>query len=291
MIVFIGSVFSPYYHWSGRRAPENHVAVNVALYGGRRQAWAMTERSRQALARKADRLVIGRSSLATSETGLTLDFDEIALPWPGQRLWPARIRGRLTLVPALASGRGNARSFDLDPAGHHIWMPVFPRARITVESDSFPEGGWQGEAYHDFNAGDRPLETDFLGWDWARGVDDAGVTRIVYDAVLRDGGTRRLGLVAGPAGTLEAFDLPDRQPLPRGGWGVRGGIPCDGPGAPERLRKLEDTPFYTRSLVRTQLQGTDVSMVHETLDCRRLSSPVVRLMLPFRMPRAPGHAA
>ena len=33
IIAFVGSVFSPYYHWSGRAEPENHVAINVALYG------------------------------------------------------------------------------------------------------------------------------------------------------------------------------------------------------------------------------------------------------------------
>ena len=36
IIAFIGSVFSPYYAWArqrGRGDPENHVAVNVALYG------------------------------------------------------------------------------------------------------------------------------------------------------------------------------------------------------------------------------------------------------------------
>ena len=35
IIAFIGSVFSPYYAWSGRRDPLNHCAVNVALYGER----------------------------------------------------------------------------------------------------------------------------------------------------------------------------------------------------------------------------------------------------------------
>ena len=33
IIIFLGSVFSPYYAWSGRRDPLNHCAVNVALYG------------------------------------------------------------------------------------------------------------------------------------------------------------------------------------------------------------------------------------------------------------------
>ncbi len=36
LIAFIGSVFSPYYAWSGRRSPDNHCALNVALYGRQR---------------------------------------------------------------------------------------------------------------------------------------------------------------------------------------------------------------------------------------------------------------
>ena len=57
VIAFIGSVFSPWYAWSGRRDPENHVCINVATYGpgGR---FAMTERGRAALRRGPDRLAV-----------------------------------------------------------------------------------------------------------------------------------------------------------------------------------------------------------------------------------------
>ncbi|PWL34545.1 MAG: carotenoid 1,2-hydratase, partial [Marivita sp. XM-24bin2] len=33
IIGFIGSVFSPWYRWSGRKNPEDHVCINVATYG------------------------------------------------------------------------------------------------------------------------------------------------------------------------------------------------------------------------------------------------------------------
>ena len=33
IIAFVGSVFSPYYAWRGRRDPLDHCAINVALYG------------------------------------------------------------------------------------------------------------------------------------------------------------------------------------------------------------------------------------------------------------------
>ena len=33
IIAFIGSVFSPWYKWSGRKVPQNNVCINVATYG------------------------------------------------------------------------------------------------------------------------------------------------------------------------------------------------------------------------------------------------------------------
>ena len=32
IIGFIGSVFSPWYYWSKRKDPQNHVCINVAMY-------------------------------------------------------------------------------------------------------------------------------------------------------------------------------------------------------------------------------------------------------------------
>ena len=45
IIAFIGSVFSPYYAWSGRTDPYNHCAINLALYGPRSSRWAMVSSS------------------------------------------------------------------------------------------------------------------------------------------------------------------------------------------------------------------------------------------------------
>ena len=33
IIAFIGSVFSPWYKWSGRKKPQNNVCLNIATYG------------------------------------------------------------------------------------------------------------------------------------------------------------------------------------------------------------------------------------------------------------------
>jgi len=281
VIAFVGSVFSPYYHWSGRGVPEDHVAVNVALYGPEENSWAMTERGRRSLFRSPECLCIGDSRFVYGGGGLDIHFDETALPWPGQRLLPKRIRGHIRIEPEVQ----NAAYHDLDPDGCHIWWPVFPRARMRVVSDHLPGGGWQGEAYHDFNAGNRPLEADFAGWDWARGQNGKEDATILYDAVLNNGTRRTFGLAVSGDGRSIRFTPPPRRRLPRGFWGVRGGICCDGDATPRQLRRFEDSPFYSRALVETQLAGKRVTMVQETLDCRRLDTRLVRLMLPFRMPR------
>lgn len=281
MIAFIGSVFSPYYHWSGRHDPEDHIAFNVAFYGPQGHAWAMTERGKARLKRDKHSLAIGKSSFRYDGSGFVISFNEIFLPWPGQRLLPKRMRGEIRLVPDCLG----ARAYGLDPDGFHIWQPVAPNGRVTVACEALPDGGWTGTGYHDMNHGARPLETDFSGWDWARGNTSDGRTVILYDSVLADGTNSRFGLVCGLDGAISDFDPPPRKLLKRGFWGVGGGIACDGGTTPVLKNVLEDTPFYRRSLVETVIAGDPVEMMHETLDCRRLANPVVRMMLPFRMPR------
>lgn len=281
MIAFVGSVFSPYYHWSGRKQPENHVAFNVALYGPQGHAWAMTERAARHLRRDRFKVQIGESSLRFDGTDFVIDFDERFLPWPGQRWWPERLRGEIRVSPAFLGDR----SFPLDADNRHVWQPVAPHARVTVSCDALPEGGWSGEGYHDMNWGSRPLEQDFEAWDWARGSTADGRTILLYDSVLRGGVNSRFGLVYSGSGEMTEIDPPVRRTLRRGFWGVGGGIACDDAAEPVLRSVYEDTPFYRRSLVQTHIADDRVVMMHETLDCRRLAMPVVRLMLPFRMPR------
>ena len=55
IIGFIGSVFSPWYYWSKRKDPQNHVCINVAMYG-KGWRWTMTERGKQKLKRTQNTL-------------------------------------------------------------------------------------------------------------------------------------------------------------------------------------------------------------------------------------------
>ena len=81
IIAFIGSVFSPWYKWSGRREPQNNVCINVATYGpgGR---FTMTDRGRSALRQSEHSFTVGPSSLVWDpiEQTLTINVNEISSP-------------------------------------------------------------------------------------------------------------------------------------------------------------------------------------------------------------------
>lgn len=272
IIAFIGSVFSPYYAWSGRQEPENHCAINVALYGPRGR-WAMTERQSAALTRNASTLSIGPSTISWDGSALTIEIDEIGAPLP------RRIRGRVRVEPSATTETG----FELDPDGRHVWWPIAPVSHVIVSLDQ-PSLSWSGHGYVDTNAGSEPLEEGFLCWDWSRADTDFGAT-ILYDATLPDGSTRSLALGFDRNGTFDEFDPPSRVKLPGTLWRIKRSTRSDD-GIPATVVKtLEDTPFYARSLVNARLAGANVTAFHESLDLRRFSRNWVRVLLPFRMPR------
>ncbi len=281
MIAFVGSVFSPYYALAGRRSPENHVAINIALYGPHGRLWAMTERGRGTLSRDRDRFEVGPSRLEWRGDRLRIGFDEIAVPQPPQQLLPRRVRGVLDVIPEMSAGA----IYNLDGVGRHLWWPIAPRARIEVALDHDPALRWQGHGYLDSNWGARPLEHDFKRWDWARGKVGGGDTVILYDTMRRDGSEAPIALRIDERGDLQAFDMPERRALPRGLWGVKRTIGTSPEFRPRLLQVLEDSPFYARALIETQLFGEKTVMIHESFDGDRLASPLVKLMLPFRMPR------
>ena len=121
IIAFVGSVFSPYYALARSRAggvaePENHCALNVALYGKGGKRWTMTERGRSHVSRNAQHYQIGPSSLHWDGQALTIDIDEINVPLP------MSVRGRVTVRP---EGLCNFVT-PLDNEGLHRWGPIAP---------------------------------------------------------------------------------------------------------------------------------------------------------------------
>lgn len=296
LIAFIGSVFSPYYAAARRRGParpENHCALNVALYStsatGAAQSrtpnrWAMTERGETALARKVDMLAIGPSRLDWDGQTLTATINEVTSPWP------SRLRGTVRLhTEAIAQ-----RVVQLDASGRHRWRPIAPSARVEVHLDE-PGLRWSGHAYLDSNAGDEPLEDGFNGWHWSRARialpgprhRTAGDAVVYYETTRRDGSESAFAIRFDAAGCDHDVDLPPTISLPVTGWRIARSTRGDPsrPSAARVLRTLEDTPFYARSLLAMQWQGASVTAMHESLSLTRFRAPWVRALLPFRMPR------
>ncbi len=274
LIAFIGSVFSPYYAWArgrGQGNPFAHCAINVALYGpgGR---WCMTERGSAALSRESARLAIGPSALHWDGQVLRIDLREWGVPLPRP------IRGRILVHPAV----GNGDTLTLDPDGRHRWTPVFPEARVEVQLDR-PSLSWSGSGYLDHNAGVEPLERCFESWYWSRATTRRGPV-VTYDTLRSDGQHSSLALHFDRSGNTHRLATPLPVDLPRSRWGIA--RPTRSDNGQARIESVwEDTPFYARSVVATQLGGEAVSAVHESLSLSRFSAWWVQLMLPFRMPR------
>lgn len=276
VIIFVGSVFSPYYAWSGHRDPENHCAVNVALYGDFGSRWAMTERGRGAVERTASRIQIGPSALRWDGDALVIEVEEWGVPLL------RRLRGQIRLTPRVLP----TTIFQLDGAGRHSWQPIAPKSRIEVSFDR-PGASWQGDAYLDSNFGDEPLEAGFRDWSWSRAhLRESSV--VLYESCRRDGSTGSLALQFADDGRVVALEPPPVTRLPASGWRVARATRADPGHAASLRRTLVDAPFYARSVIETRLCGETVDGVHESLLLDRFRSNLVRLMLPFRMPRRGG---
>ncbi len=272
MIAFVGSVFSPYYAWSGRRDPENHCALNVALYGAAPR-WTMTERGRRSVTREQDSFNIGPSSLRWDDDTLVIAIDEISAPIP------RRVKGTIRVTPQLTP----LTEFAIHPNGRHIWQPIAPVARIAVEMEK-PALSWEGTAYLDSNRGDEPIEDGFSNWTWSR-AHDGDDCIVLYDCAHRDGTASSMAIRCRADGTIEPFTPPPRSKLPATLWRITRESRSDSGTKPHVEKTLEDTPFYARSILSSTIGGKPLHAFHESLNLDRFRTNIVRAMLPFRMPR------
>jgi carotenoid 1,2-hydratase len=275
LIAFIGSVFSPYYAWSGRRQPQNHCAINIALYGPDRQRWAMTERGVSDLDCSPGMFRLGPSRLYWQAGALIAEIAEYGMPLP----FP--VRGQIRLTPHFK----NRETFPITPDGQHLWCPVAPAASVEA-AFTHPRLNWRGQGYLDTNSGREPLESAFEYWDWARLSLSGGRTATLYNTELTDGTRQELALIFGADGRPQRVPAPPEARLPPTPvFRIARRTRCDAGARPHLLRTLEDTPFYSRSIIETRIFGEAATGVHESILGGRLRSPLVRLMLPFRMPR------
>jgi len=234
----------------------------------------MTERPRQALDRSRDHLAIGPSALEWDGDGVTIRIDEITAPLP------RRVRGTIRLH----AGPVARRRFRLDPNGRHRWWPIAPCARIEVDLDS-PALNWSGSGYFDTNDGDAPLERDFVYWDWCRADVEDGAA-VLYNTICRDGEVDPIALRFHESGAVDDFTPPPPVTLSPTLWRVARTTRADAGNAVAVRKTLEDTPFYSRSIIDTHVLGAPASAVHESLSLDRFRAPWVQLMLPFKVPRA-----
>jgi len=233
----------------------------------------MTERGRSSLGRNRSALSIGPSAAWWNGDALTLDIDEVAVPLP------RRVRGRVTVHPSSLG----ATAFSLDGRGRHRWHPIAPAARAEVAFEA-PGIGWRGQAYVDSNAGDAPLEDDFACWHWSRGATGRGPF-VLYDVTRCDGSRNAFALNFDKDGTALPFDPPPTRSLPTSRWRLPQATLADAETSPRLVRRLEDGPFYARSIIASRINGEDAVSVHESLSLARFRKAWVQSLLPFRMPR------
>jgi carotenoid 1,2-hydratase len=239
----------------------------------------MTERGAQQVTRRADHFQLGPSQLRWRGGQLQIDINELSLPLP------RRVVGKMTLTPKHLSNQ----VWPLSASQDHWWGPICTDCNIEVNFDA-PHLQWQGHAYWDYNEGRKPINSprcEFARWDWTRARFADGTSQVVYDIVGRTGaGSSVLALNFDREGVASAAQAPQLQKLPSTAWAVNRRAPVQqGANLATVAHTLEDTPFYCRNVIDTQLCHQRVIAMHESLDVARLSSIWVQGLLPFKMPR------
>jgi len=276
IIAFIGSVFSPWYKWSGRKNPNNNICLNVATYGPKGR-FTMTDRGRSALGQSEHTLTLGPSCVEwdAASQSLVITIDEVSsLPLI------SRIRGTVTLRPTGMTGV----ELPLTADGSHVWRPFAPTADIDVDLN-MDGWTWSGHGYFDANFGTRALEQDFNYWTWGRFPVKSGAA-CFYDLELRDGTHHHHAFLIHHDGTAEQIaSPPPLTKFSRSLWAVSRSTRCDAGSKPKQVKSLLDAPFYSRAMVETTLMGEKTTGVFEALDLHRFRNPAILAMLAVRVPR------
>ena len=247
----------------------------MATYGpgGR---FAMTDRGRGALRQTVDSFTVGPSSLRWVGGKLAIEVNEVSsLPLI------SRMIGQILITP---SGLTDLE-LPLTETGSHIWRPFAPTARIDVDLGK----GWQwsGPGYFDPNFGTRARDPDLDSGTWGRfPVEDGSVC--FYDAVRRDGSDLAVGVGFAADGSRIDVEMPPKGRVSRSLWAVRRETRADDGFRPHQTKSMLDAPFYTRSVVRTKINGHETEGVHEALDLNRFRGPWLMPMLAVRVPRRAG---
>ncbi|MFH1132434.1 MAG: carotenoid 1,2-hydratase [Pseudomonadota bacterium] len=277
VVFFCGSAFSPFYALSrtqNRDAdPLDHCAVNVVLYKRRSKIWTFTECTKENIERGCETFSVLGNEISWHGDFLSATFDlrspVCGIPLEGYvRLYPARLFGQ-----AVA----------LDKRKKHFWHPVAPLSRIEVELKK-PSISFQGSAYHDANVGLEPLSNGFKMWSWSR-AEVRGRAIALYDGMEKDGSKFSLGRIFDPSGENTALGASSKVVLPSTRWLIPRQTRVDRTGSARLIRTLENSPFYARSLIETELEGEKTTCIHETLNLDRFNKKWVQFLFYLRMRR------
>ena len=249
----------------------NYCVFNAALYGPTSR-WSMTHYPRASVERSPHHIALGQNQLRWSNDSLRVDLHDRTAPLR------RRFDGQITLHPEHVFSRPVA----LDRAGAHRWYPTAPLSRAEVVL-SRPNLRFTGSAYHDANAGDLALEKTFRSWNWSR-TPLGESARILYDVVERDASGAQWGAKFYKNGTVEATDPSKKINLPTtGGWRIPRQTRAEKTDQISVAQTLEDTPFYSRSLLDVTSGGVRSHAIHESVLFDRFRHPMVQCLLPFRM--------
>jgi carotenoid 1,2-hydratase len=313
LILFAGSVFSPFYAERLRRGEPaiglEHPAVNLALYertGGTlfphtQRLWAMNEYPPSALQLDERRIAIDRSFIEYGPDGSArIELHEETTYFfgdPGPPL-DATLRVSAPRLPDPPLELGKSAAGEA-----HYWQPLVAVGDAEVELVSGPlKLRFSGLAYCDRNFGSGRLEDAFTRWSWAHGVDEstkeARRALLLYHAQRRDGGV---------TGLTVSYRRPDAPPeVLRDGVATRVQAPsllqrgflwlpvptrvsvAEAVCERQRGGRLEDAPFYARYLARLADRDGSYLGVGEYLDLDRFRSRAVQELLTFKTHKVPA---
>jgi len=275
LIAFLGSVFT-YFKRSGRASPLDHAALNVVLYGPKAR-WTMTERPQHVVRPEASQLGIGPSSVRWVGDCLVIDIEEhdkrIGVPW--QR---TALQGRSASGPRCSMIN---RSRSTPPAT--ICGTASARVRGSRLRCANRALRWKGSAYLDSNRGNELLEKAFVS-GIGPGAHLGRDVAVFYEGAAAMAPPSPVRCALMPLGSRMKRSCR-RSRLYRIPIGNERRTRADRGFATVR-RTWEDVPFYTRSTVHARIYGEKVVATQGLLSLDRFCSPIVQIMLPFRMPRA-----
>ena len=106
-----------------------------------------------------------------------------------------------------------------------------------------------------------------------------------YDADRRDGSELSVAVRFGDDGSVEEIPGPPRTRMARSRWLVRRETRADPGTTPREVKMMLDAPFYSRSAVKTVINGHETTGVHEALDLNRFGTKLIKPMLAVKVPR------